>query len=178
MVRHKYSYGILIILGFVVISILYLVVMSGTANVHGTVKVDSKLVSWEQNSPGLEDTEMISVNGYCIKGPVGDNRLLLSTKNKQRTEHMKYSFTAKEGMRHVIVVYLQLDHLTGDIGQTLDLQFETGMIKKGELKRDIDITFEKIHGEDGISIHVTGTGYDKPKVFEYPLAEIPDMIKL
>ena len=178
MVRRKVSFGILIFLGFAVVTVLYLVVMSGTADVYGTVRVDSRLVSWEQNPPGLEDLEMISVNGYCLKGPDTDNRMLLSTKNKNKTDKVKYSFVAKEGMRHLILIYLQMDHLSGDAGQDMELHFMTNIIKKGDLKRNFNIVFDNINGVESIIITVTGAGNDSTVVFEYPISEIPDIIKL
>lgn len=178
MARQKISFGILIFLGFVMVTILYLVVMSGTADIHGTVQVSSRLVSWEESPLSSEDAEMVVVSGYCIKGPDPDNRLLLSTKNQLKTAKVKYSFTAKEGMQHLIVVYLQLDHLTGDIGQTIELKFTTNTIKKGDLKCNFNAFFDKINGTDSIIITVSGSEYDKSKVFEYPVSEIPEFIKL
>lgn len=178
MARQKVSFGILIFLGFVLVTFLYLFVMSGTADVRGNIKVSSQLVSWEENPPGVEDAEMLAVNGYCIKGADTDNRLLLSTKNKHGTDKLKYSFTAKEGMRHVIVVYLQLDHLTGDLGQTMDLQFMTNTIRKGDLKCDFNINFKEIDGVQVVAIEVKGTGYKKPLEMEYNLSEIPGLIKI
>lgn len=178
MVRQKISFGILIFLGFAVVTILYFVVMSGTADVQGTVQVSSKIVSWTEDPPGLEDSEMVSVNGYCIKGPDPDNRLLLSTKNKHKTDRVKYSFAAKEGMRHLIIIYLQLDHLTGDIGQNLELQLMTNIIKKGDLKYDIIVSFAQINGVENITITVNGTGYNSTRVFEHPISKIPQYIKI
>jgi len=178
MLRRKVGFGILIFLGFAAITILYLVVMSGTADVSGTVRVDSSLVSWAENPPGQEDVEMISANGYCIKGQAAHSRMLLSTKNKCKIGKVKYSFTAKEGMRHMIMVYMQMDHLTGDVGQELELKFETNIIKKGDLKRDFAITFEEIDGINSIVIKVTGDDIDSPMRFQYPISEVPDIIKL
>jgi hypothetical protein len=178
MLRRKVSFGIFIFLGFAVVTILYLVVMSGTADVSGTIHVDSRLVSWEENPPGLEDLEMISVNGYCIKGPDTHNRMLLSTKNKNKTGRVKYSFVAKEGMRHLILVYLQMEHLTGDVGQDMEIQFMTNIIKQGDLKRDFNIMFDEINGIESIVITVTGKGTESTLVFEYPISEIPEIIKL
>ena len=178
MARRSVRFGILIFLGFAVISILYFVVMSGTAEVQGTISVGSSIVSAEENSIGQEDPEMVAVNGYCIKGPDSENRLLLSTKNKHNSGKLKYSFIAKEGMRHIIVVYLQLDHLTGEIGQTLELQFMTNIIKKGDLRRDFIITFQETNDINVISITVAESNDKTPKVFEYPATEIPDIIKI
>lgn len=178
MVRRKVTFGILIFLGFAMVTILYIFVMGGTAEVHGTVQVSSQLVSWEENPPGQADTEMVSVNGYCIKGPDTENRMLLSTKNKNKTGQVKYSFTAKEGMRHAIVIYLQLNHLTGATGQNMELQFLTDIVKKGDLERDFMISFEEINGIDSIRITKTGADYGTPKVLEFPLSEMPDTIKI
>lgn len=178
MTRQKARFGILIFLGFAVVSTLYFVVMSGTAEVSGTILVGSSIVSREANPLGLEDSEMVAANGYCIKGPDLENRQLLPTKNKHKSGKLKYSFTAKEGMRHLIVVYLQLDYLTGEIGQTLELQFMTNIIKKGDLTRDFIITFQETNDINVISITVAVSDDKKPKVFEYPMSEIPDIIKI
>jgi hypothetical protein len=177
-VRQKVIFGIFIFLGFAVVTTLYLVVMSGTADISGTISVDSRLISWTENPPGPEDMEMVSANGYCIKGPDTDNRMLLSTKNKHKTDKLKYSFIAKEGMRHLIVIYLQLDHLTGDVGQSTELHVMTNIIKKGDLKRDFIITFKEKNSVDYISIIVTGEDLQMPIKVEYPISEIPDIIKL
>jgi hypothetical protein len=178
MLRRKGCFGLFIFLGFVMVTILYLFVMSGTADVSGTVQLDSKLVSWTENPPGPEDMEMVSANGYCIKGPDADNRMLLSTKNKNKIGKVKYSFLAKEGMQHLIVVYLQMEHLTGVPTQNMELQFMTNIIKKGDLKRDFDITFQEKGDVETIRITVTGEDLDKPMIFEYPMSEIPSIIKL
>ena len=176
--RRRVIFGLLLFLGFVAVTIFYLVVMSGTADVSGTVQANTRLISWERNPPGVEDKDMVSANGYCIEGPDISNRLLLSTKNTNKTGKVKYSFVAKEGMRHLILVYLQMDHLTGDVGQTLELQFMTNIIKKGDLKRDFAIIFEKKNGVKRIRIIVTGDDLDAPMLFEYPMSEIPEIIKL
>ena len=178
MASRKAKFGILVFLGFAVISILYFVVMSGTAEVQGTISVGSSIVLQSENPLGLEDVEMVAANGYCVKGPDPDNRLLLSTKNKHKSGKMKYSFIAKEGMRHIIVVYLQLDHLTGEIGQTLELQFMTNIIKNGDMKRDFIITFQETNDINVISITVSESDDKKPLFFEYPMTEIPELIKI
>jgi hypothetical protein len=168
----------MILIGFALLTTVYFVVMSGTAQVHGTVRVETRLVSWTDNPPGLEDAEMLSANGYCMKGQAAQTPMLLSTKNRYGTEKLKYSFTAMEGMPHQIVLYIQLDHLTGAVGQSMELHFLTDKIEKGDLKRNFAISFELVQGVDGIRITVAGTGYDKPKVFQYPLSEIPDVIEI
>jgi hypothetical protein len=178
MARRNVRFGLLIFLGFAVVSILYFVVMSGTTDIRGTVSVGSSIVSQDENPLGREDAEMVAVNGYRIKGPNPDNHLLLSTKNKYRNGKLSYSFTAKEGMRHIIVVYLQLDYLTRDVGQILELRFMTNIIKKGDLRRDFIITFQETNGINVISITVAEADDKTPKVFEYPLTEIPDIIKI
>jgi len=178
MASRKVRFGIIVILGFAAVSILYFVVMSGTATVQGTVSVGSSIVSWEENALGKEEPETVAANGYCIKGPDSDNRLLLSTKNKHKSGKLKYSFVAKEGMRHLIIVYLQLDHLTGETGQTLELQFMTNIIQKGDLRRDFIITFQETNDINVISITVAESDDKTPKVFEYPVTEIPDIIKI
>lgn len=178
MARQKISFSIIVILGFVVVTVFYLVVMSGTAEISGTVNVDSRLVSWRETPPGLEDADMVSVNGYCVKGPDTENRMLLSTKNKNKIGMVKYSFVAKEGMRQLIVVYLQMDHLTGDIGQNMELQFLTNIIKNGDMKRDFNITFVEKNGINNIRILVTGDDLDTPMQYEYPMSKIPEIIKL
>lgn len=178
MTRRKITFGILIILGFVLVTGLYLVVMSSTPEVHGTVQVNSKIISWKENPPGPEDREMISVNGYCIKGPSDDSRILLSTKNTNKTSLVKYSFPATEGKRHLIVVYMQMDHLTGDVGQISELQFKTKTVQRAKLKYNFSISFENIKETNKITITVNGTDYQKPKVFTYPVSEIPKTINL
>jgi hypothetical protein len=178
MARRKVIFGILIFLGFAVISILYFVVMSGGTHVQGTVSVGSSIVSWEEKPLGIEADEMVAVNGYCIKGPDVDNRLLLSTKNKHKKGKMKYTFAATEGKRHLIVVYLQLEHLTGDIGQTLELQFMTDPINKEDMTKDFIIAFEETNDIKVISITVGESADKTPKVFEYPVSEIPEIIKI
>jgi hypothetical protein len=178
MLGRKVSFGVLIFLGFAVVAILYLVVMGGTADISGTIHVDTRLVSWEQNPPGLEEQEMISANGYCMKGPDADNRMLLPTKTKNKTDKLKYSFVAKEGMRHLLLIYLQMEHLTGDVGQEMELQFMTNIVKKGDMKRNFNIMFDKVNGIESIKITVTGTDNEATVVYEYPISEIPDVIKL
>lgn len=178
MERRKVGFGLFILIGFVIVACFYLVVMSGTADVSGTVQLDSRLVSWAENPPGREDLEMVSANGYCIKGPDANNRMLLSTKNKNKIGKVKYSFVAKEGMRHLIVIYLQLDHLTGAMTENMELKFMTNIIKKGDLKRDFDITFVKEDKVETICITVTGEDLNTPLFFVYPTSEIPDIIKL
>lgn len=178
MERRKVIFGILIFLCFAILTTLYLAVMSSTAEVTGNVQIDSHLISWREAPPGTEDKEMVSANGYCIKGPDANNRMLLSTKNKNKIGQVKYSFVAKEGMRHMIVIYLQLDHLTGAVGQNMELQFMTNIIKKGDLERDFTIIFDEIEGIETIHITVTGEHMKTPKVFEYPLSDIPKTIKL
>lgn len=178
MTRYKIGFVILIVLGFVVVTTWYLFVMSGTANVSGTISVGSSIVYQENVEDEWKDSELIAVNGYCIKGPELTNRELLSTKNKYQNGKLKYSFNAKEGMRHLIVVYLQLDHLTGEIEQTLELRFMTNIIKKGDLKRDFIITFQEINDNTLVRITVAESQDVTPKVFEYAISEIPDIIKL
>jgi len=178
MASRKITFGILIIFGFALITGLYLIVMSSMPEVHGTVQVNSKIVSWTENPPGPDDREMVSVNGYCIKGTHDDSRLLLSTKNTNKTNLMKYSFPATVGKRHLIVVYLQMDHLTGDVGQIAELQFKTKTIQSTKLKYDFNISFESIKGVNTVTITVKGMGYQKTKVFAYPVSQIPDIIKL
>lgn len=176
--RQKIKFGILIFLGFAVVSILYIVVMGGNSEISGTISVGSSIVSQEENPLGQDDPEMVAANGYRIKGPDLDNRQLLSTRNKYKSGKLKYSFAAKEGMRHLIVIYLQLDYLTGEIGQTLELQFMTDIMKKGDLKRDFIITFQELNEINVIRITVAESVDKTPKVFEYPKAEIPDIIKI
>lgn len=178
MERRKVIFGLLIFLGFAVVTMLYLVVMSGTADVYGTVQIESRLVSWTEMPPGIEDKEMVSANGYCVKGQDAKNRMLLSTKNRNKIGKVKYSFVAKEGMRHLIVIYLQLEHLTGAVGQNMELHFMTNIIKKGDLERDFAIVFDEKNGVDMILITVTGENMETPMSFEYPLSEIPKIIKL
>jgi len=178
MEQRKVIFGLLIVLGFAMVSTLYLLVMSDTADVSGTVQIESRLVSWRDAPPGIEDKEMVSANGYCVKGPDSKNRRLLSTKNKNKIGEVKYSFVAQEGMRHLIVIYLQLDHLTGAVGQNMELQFITDPIKKHDLKCDFAIVFDEKNGVQMIRITVTGENKDTPMLFEYPLAEIPKTIKL
>lgn len=178
MTRRSVIIGILIILGFTIVSILYFVVMSRSTDVQGTVSVGSNIVSWEEKPSGIESEKTVSVNGYCIKGSDADNRILLSTKNKHKKGKLKYTFAATEGKRHIIVVYLQLDYLTGDLGQTLELRFITDVIKDANLNKDFIITFQETNDINVISITV-GEDEDKtPKVFEYPVSEIPDIIKI
>jgi hypothetical protein len=178
MTRKKNVFAILIVLGFVLVTLVYLFVMSGTANVSGTISVGSSIVYQEIDEDGQKDSDMVAVNGYCIKGQNSENRELLSTKNKFKSGKLEYSFTAKEGMRHFIVVYLQLDHLTGEIGQTLELRFMTAIIKKGDLRRDFIITFQEINESNLVRITVAESQDVTPKVFEYHMTEIPDIIKL
>jgi hypothetical protein len=178
MARQNIKFGILILLGFALISILYFVVMSGTPQIQGKVMVGSSIVSRAENLLGMEDTEMVAVNGYRVKGPNAENRLLLSTRNKYKSGILSYSFTAKEGMRHFIVVYLQLDYLTGELGQTLELHFLTNMIEKDDLRRDFIITFQETNDINMIGITVAESNDKTPKVFEYPVTEIPDIIKI
>ena len=178
MTRYKIGFVILIVLGFALVTAWYFFVMSGTANVSGTISVGSSIVYQENIDDEWKESELIAVNGYCIKGPNTSNRELLSTKNKYQSGKLKYSFNAKEGMRHLIVVYLQLDHLTGELGQNLELRFMTSIIKKGDLKRDFIITFQEINESTLVRITVAESQDVTPKVFEYPIAEIPDIIKL
>lgn len=178
MERFKTGVGILIVIGFVIVVGFYLFVMSGTSDVHGTIEVSSRLVSWDENTPEPGENPIIGVNGYCVKGPEMSNRALLSTKNKTQNHKIKYSFKAKQGYRHVIVAYLQMDHLTGDVGQQLDLRFVTTMIRHGDLKCNLAIDFVERNGVESVQIAATGTDYQKAKVFEYPLTKIPDLIKL
>jgi len=178
MTRYKMRFVVLIVLGFVLVTAWYLFVMSGTAKVSGTISVGSSIVPQEINEDGQQDSEMVAVNGYVIKGPNSENRELLSTKNKFKSGKLAYSFTAKEGMRYFIVAYLQLDHLTGEIGQTLELRFMTTIIKKRDMKRDFIITFQEINGINTIRITAAEASDITPKVFEYHMTEIPDIIKL
>lgn len=178
MTRYKKGFIIFIVLGFVVVTAWYVFVMTGTAKVSGTISVGSSIVPQEINGDGQKDSDMVAVNGYVIKGPNSENRELLSTKNKFRSGKLEYSFTAKEGMRYFIVAYLQLDHLTGEIGQTLELRFMTAIIKKGDMKRDFIITFQELNGINTIRITAAESSDITPKVFEYHMNEIPDIIKL
>jgi hypothetical protein len=178
MASRKITFGILIIFGFALITGIYLIVMSSIPEVHGTVQVNSKIVSWKDNPPGPEDNEMVSVNGYCIKGPRDDSRLLLSTSNTNNTSSMKYAFPATVGKQHLIVVYLQMDHLTGDVGQIDELQFKTKTIQSTKQSYDFHLSFECIKGINTVTITVKGTEYQKSKVFTYPISRIPDIIKL
>lgn len=175
--RNK-SVGILIVLGFVAVVLIYFMVMSGSANVSGTISVGSSIVSRDDYDVGQQDTEMIACNGYCIKGAELTSRELLSTKNKLKSGKLQYSFNAQEGLRHIIVIYLQLDHLTGEIGQTLELEFLTDAIKRGDLRRDFIITFQEINDSNMIRITVAQSTDQTPKVFEYPETEIPDIIRI
>ena len=178
MERFKVSAGIFIIIGFLVVAGFYIFVMSGIAEVHGTVQVSSSLVPWDESTPGSLDAEMLCVNGYCIKGPEMNNRVLLSTKNKVKSNEVKYSFKPTEGRRHLIVVYLQMDHLTGDVGQMKELYFMTHVIKNGKQKTNVNINFEKINSINSIIITLTGSDYNSPKIVKYPISKIPDIIKL
>lgn len=170
--------GILVVCGFVAIAIIYFFVMSGTADVSGNITVGSTVVSREEFEKGLKDPEMTACGGYCVKCSDLAYRELLSTKNKHRNGTLDYSFTAQEGMRHKIVIYLQLDHLTGETGQTLELEFMTDPIKRGDLERNFHITFHETDGINQIRITVTEAKGKNARVFEYPETKIPDIIPI
>jgi hypothetical protein len=174
----KIIIGITIFVGVVLLSIGYYFLMNGVSQVHGSVRVHSNLVSGEIIPAGGGYNDLVQASGYNMKGIHTEKKLLLSTKNKYNKSGLKYSFQAKENKRVLIVLYLQMDQLTGELGQTKELHFLTKTEKWGRTKCDFDISFHKKKGRECVTISVNGLGQKSPKVFEYSVNKIPATIEL
>ena len=174
----KIIIGIVIFVGVVVLSIGYYFLMNGVSQVHGSVCVHSNLISGGILSTGSGYNDLVQASGYNMKGIHAEKKLLLSTKNKYNKSGLKYSFQARENKQVLIVLYLQMDQLTGELGQTEELHFLTKTEKWGRTKCDFDISFHKKKGQECVTIIVNGLGHKDPKVFEYPIHKIPTTIEL
>jgi len=172
--KQKIILGIAIAIGFILLSFCYIVVMSNGTLVHGDVTIRS--ATSNQTIGSLRDD--VHANGYDVKRHGIDKKQLLPTKNRHKQDGLSYSFYARRYDQAQIVIYLQLDQLTGELGQTLELHFLTASPIICRTHWNFSILFEKKNGVDVVSITADGKDKSPSKVYEYPVDQIPKIIKL
>lgn len=176
--KRKIILGFVIFIGFFLLSFLYIEVMRNVTLVHGEVTVHSAITGLT-NVPAIGGQgDVVHASGYDVKRNTSGKTQLLSTKNKEKRDGLSYSFYARRDDQAQIVLYLQMDRLTGELGQTMEVHF---LIQSPVICRthwDFNLLFENKKGADVISITANGKVKGESLVHQCPVDQIPAIIEI